>query len=330
MPDQEQLELLFERWEESFEQGNPSNPQDLCQSTEHLLPQLLQRIEAFQAMERLRQRVSAKQKASISSAETGSFEGNKLASTADSTPRSQASSKIDLSFLDAERGSGELGWLGEDYCAWGVLGQGGMGLVLEVENVRLSRREALKLIRPDRVNEQSRQRFVREAQALASITHQGVVPIYHVGEMEGLPFLTMPLLRGESLRERLKRRGALAVTEVMRWGEQMALGLATAHTKDLVHRDLKPANVFLARQKSSEGSVQFDSFRFRTDQPMDCGVAFRRPLQSFTRRSRWRTARLCKRCAERCPRPPRNLSGASRARRRVIPSSRPPPRSART
>src|SRR6185312_3594097 len=92
-------------------------------------------------------------------------------------------------------------------------------------------------------SESARQRFVREAQTAAAIEHDHIVPIFQVGEDRGVPFLAMPLLRGEPPDQRLEREQVLPVAEVLRIGRETALGLAAAHAAGLVHRDIKPANL---------------------------------------------------------------------------------------
>jgi hypothetical protein len=126
------------------------------------------------------------------------------------------------------------------------IGRGGMGVVLEAEDERLRRRVALKVMSPDRARDPgSASRFLREARAAAAVEHDNLVPILHVDEEAGVPFLVMPLLRGESLHTRLERDGRLPLPEVIRLGREVASGLAAAHALGLVHRDIKPANIWL-------------------------------------------------------------------------------------
>src|SRR5262249_27560015 len=134
----------------------------------------------------------------------------------------------------------ELGRLGA-YRVLGVLGAGGMGAVFRAEDPRLQRQVALKGMLPGQAGEIRRQRFWREARAAAALEHDNVVPIYEVGEavVEGVglvPYLAMPLLRGESLDARLTREKKLPVADVLRIGRQIALGLAAAHKRGLIHR----------------------------------------------------------------------------------------------
>jgi tRNA A-37 threonylcarbamoyl transferase component Bud32 len=127
-------------------------------------------------------------------------------------------------------------------------------MVLLAEDTVLERRVAIKVMRPHlAADPPARERFLREGRAAAALKHGRVIEIYHVGEQDGVPFLVMPLLEGESLAERLKREGALAIGEVLRIGREAAEGLAAAHAKGLVHRDIKPANLWLEARSGEPG-----------------------------------------------------------------------------
>ena len=148
---------------------------------------------------------------------------------------------------------GELGRLGP-YRVLGVLGAGGMGVVFHGEDTVLYRPAALKTLRPEAAAVPAlRQRFLREMRAAAALSHDHIVPVYHVGEEAGVPFLAMPLLQGETLEERLQREGKLPLAEVLRIGREIAAGLAAAHERGLVHRDIKPANIWLEAGVGSAG-----------------------------------------------------------------------------
>jgi WD40 repeat protein/tRNA A-37 threonylcarbamoyl transferase component Bud32 len=149
------------------------------------------------------------------------------------------------SFLSPAREPGEMGWLGP-YRVLRVLGEGGMGVVLQGEDVRLQRRVALKVMKPLLAAEPvARARFLREARATAALEHDHIIAIHQIDEANGVPYLAMPLLQGETLEDRLRRDDPLPLAEVVRIGRQTASGLAAAHTKGLIHRDVKPANLWL-------------------------------------------------------------------------------------
>jgi serine/threonine protein kinase len=126
------------------------------------------------------------------------------------------------------------------------LGQGGMGAVYLAEDTRLGRDVALKTMRADLAAKPSaKERFLREARLAAALEHDHIVPIYHVGEADGIPYLAMPFLKGQSLDELLKTRKTLSNEQVIRLGIQVAQGLAAAHERGLIHRDIKPANLWV-------------------------------------------------------------------------------------
>lgn len=148
-------------------------------------------------------------------------------------------------WLHPPHSAGELGRLGR-YSVLQVLGAGGMGVVFRARDPQLERIIALKAALPrlgSRPN--ARDRFLREARAMAAIKHEHIVSIYEVGEDRGVPYLAMEFLEGEPLNERLNRAGKLPVSEVLRIGREIALGLSAAHKRGLIHRDIKPGNLWL-------------------------------------------------------------------------------------
>jgi serine/threonine protein kinase len=122
-----------------------------------------------------------------------------------------------------------------------------MGVVFKAEDTQLSRVVALKAMLPAlAVSATARKRFVREAKAAAQIQHDHVVAIYQIGEANGIPYLAMPFLRGESLDKHLRDAGGpLPVEEVLGIAVQIAQGLAAIHELGLIHRDIKPGNIWL-------------------------------------------------------------------------------------
>jgi len=152
----------------------------------------------------------------------------------------------DLAFLAPAVEPGELGRLGR-YSVREVLGAGGMGMVFRAFDPTLQRTVALKVIHPALVARPGMlDRFVQEARAAAAVEHDHLVGVFSVEAEGGVPFLTMPLLRGETLESRLQAaRGPLPLADVLRIGREVATGLAAAHAAGLVHRDIKPANLWL-------------------------------------------------------------------------------------
>jgi formylglycine-generating enzyme required for sulfatase activity/serine/threonine protein kinase len=169
-----------------------------------------------------------------------------------------------FSFLSPPQQPDELGRLG-GYRVLRELGRGGMGLVLQAEDERLKRRIALKVMLPHvAVDEQARLRFVREAQVAAALEHDHVVTIHQVGEENGIPFIAMPFLKGESLDSRLKGVGKLPADQAARIGLQIAEGLAAAHDLGLIHRDIKPANIWLEEPRDRVKILDFGLARLAT------------------------------------------------------------------
>ena len=123
---------------------------------------------------------------------------------------------------------------------------GGMSHVFVARDARLGRRIVVKLLHPDLTAGLSLQRFEREVQLAARLQHPHVVPLLSAGDVDGIPFYTMPFVGGESLRERIRREGALPVGDAIRLIRELADALAYAHVEGVMHRDLKPENVLLS------------------------------------------------------------------------------------
>jgi Leucine-rich repeat (LRR) protein len=151
-----------------------------------------------------------------------------------------------LDFLQPPSTPGALGRLGH-YEVLELLGRGGFGIVVKAFDERLHRLVALKVLAPAlAATSPARRRFLREARAAAAVRHDNVVAIYAVEE-QPLPYLVMEYVEGETLQQRLDRRGPLDVPALLRIGRQIAGGLAAAHALRLIHRDIKPANILLER-----------------------------------------------------------------------------------
>jgi serine/threonine-protein kinase len=127
-----------------------------------------------------------------------------------------------------------------------VISQGGMGSVWMAHHQTLQIETAIKLIRPGLRAETLTERFINEARVAASVEHPGIVSIFDLGVTErGDPFIVMELLKGEDLRELLRRALRLDPVRAVQLLLPIADALATAHARGIVHRDLKPENVFV-------------------------------------------------------------------------------------
>lgn len=141
--------------------------------------------------------------------------------------------------------------LGSHYQVRHLLGRGGFAEVFAVFDTRLKRELAVKVLRPELVlSDVLLERFRREAEAVGALRHPGILPIYDVGEGEGLAYIMMPLIRGESLRSRIDRLGRSTVDEAEMITLEAASALSVAHEAGLVHRDIKPENIMLEGRNS--------------------------------------------------------------------------------
>src|SRR5258708_9856516 len=143
------------------------------------------------------------------------------------------------------------------------LGRGGMGQsnLPSEENV-LVRRVAVKTIRPDVLSDEDLQegeaiaRFEREARTAASIQHPNVIAVTDFGKSEeGVFFLVMEYVEGESLYQLLRREGTVTVQRALTLLRQISAGVEAAHDEGILHRDLKPANVFIVQKKKKDGTL---------------------------------------------------------------------------
>jgi eukaryotic-like serine/threonine-protein kinase len=126
-----------------------------------------------------------------------------------------------------------------------LLGEGGMATVYVARDVRHNRRVALKVLKPDLAAVVGAQRFLNEIQVTANLQHPHILGLYDSGTANGAPFYVMPLVQGESLRDRLTRETMLPIADTIRIAQQVAGALEYAHRHGVIHRDIKPENILL-------------------------------------------------------------------------------------
>jgi hypothetical protein len=137
-----------------------------------------------------------------------------------------------------------------------LLGKGGMGAVYEAEDLTSGRRVALKALGHSLDSPDTRRRFLREGRLAASINHPNSVYVYGTEEIEGAPVITMEVIPGGTLQERVKAEGPMAVTAAVDAILQIIAGLEAAHAVGILHRDIKPSNCFI----DPSGSVKVGDF----------------------------------------------------------------------
>lgn len=136
--------------------------------------------------------------------------------------------------------------LGGHYQFERELGQGAFATVFLARDVRLERLVAVKVLHIEPSSELNEIRFLREIRFLAGLQHPNIVPVHDSGHLENLLYYVMPYVRGESLRERIKRERQLAVADAVRITCELADALDCAHNTGIIHRDIKPENILLS------------------------------------------------------------------------------------
>jgi eukaryotic-like serine/threonine-protein kinase len=170
-----------------------------------------------------------------------------------------------LAFLAPSDDPAMLGRVGP-YEIRGVLGRGGMGIVLKGYDRALGRNVAIKVLDPAAAcMAAARDRFAREARAMAAVSHEHVVPVYGVETHAGLPYFVMEYVAGGTLDRRLEAEGPCDVVSIVRIGLQAAQALEAAHQQGLVHRDIKPANILLDRGTERIRVADFGLARVASD-----------------------------------------------------------------
>ncbi len=125
------------------------------------------------------------------------------------------------------------------------LGQGGMATVYLADDVKHRRKVAIKVLRPELAAALGPERFLREIETTANLRHPHILPLYDSGEADGFLYYVMPLVEGESLRDRLTREKQLPIADALAIAREVADALGYAHVRGVVHRDIKPENILL-------------------------------------------------------------------------------------
>jgi serine/threonine-protein kinase len=123
------------------------------------------------------------------------------------------------------------------------IGRGGMATVYLATDLKHNRKVALKVLHPELAASVGHERFLREIEIVAGLTHPRILTLIDSGEADGLLFFVMPYVEGDTLKERLEREGALPVEDSLKIAREVADALAYAHDKGVIHRDIKPSNI---------------------------------------------------------------------------------------
>ena len=135
--------------------------------------------------------------------------------------------------------------LADRYDIQGTLGEGGMATVFLARDLKHHRRVALKVLHPELAAVLGPDRFLAEIRTTANLQHPHIVPLHDSGDADGLLYYVMPVLEGETLRERLRREQQLPIDEAIRIARSIAATLEYAHRHGVIHRDIKPDNIYL-------------------------------------------------------------------------------------
>ena len=133
--------------------------------------------------------------------------------------------------------------LADRYTIERELGHGGMATVYLARDLKLDRPVALKVLRPELGASLGAERFVREIEIAAKLTHPNILSLHDCGEADGLFYYVMPYVEGETLRDRLKREKQLSIEDVLQIAREVADALGYAHSVGVIHRDIKPENI---------------------------------------------------------------------------------------
>src|SRR5438046_296718 len=138
------------------------------------------------------------------------------------------------------------GALADRYAIERELGHGGTATVYLAQDLKHGRAVAIKVLRPELAAALGAERFLREIEIAARLTHPHILPLHDSGEAAGFLYYVMPFVQGESLRDRLHREPQLPIDEAVKIAREVATALSHAHSQDVVHRDIKPENILLS------------------------------------------------------------------------------------
>jgi len=135
--------------------------------------------------------------------------------------------------------------LADRYTIVREIGSGGMAVVYLADDLKHHRQVALKVLRPDLAAALGGERFLREIEIAAALSHPHILALHDSGEVDGLLYYVMPYVAGESLRQRLEQQTQLSIEETIELARQVASALDCAHSQGIIHRDIKPENILL-------------------------------------------------------------------------------------
>src|SRR5205085_8535115 len=133
--------------------------------------------------------------------------------------------------------------LADQYAVESEVGRGGMATVFVAEDLKHGRRVAIKVLSPELSSSIDSDRFKREIQIAARLSHPHILPVFDSGDANGLLYYTMPFVEGESLRKRLDRESQLPIEDAISITCEVADALAYAHALNVIHRNIKPENI---------------------------------------------------------------------------------------
>src|SRR6187551_2859627 len=125
------------------------------------------------------------------------------------------------------------------------LGSGGMATVFLAQDLKHNRQVAVKVLKPELAASIGAERFLQEIETTANLRHPHILPLYDSGEADGFLYYVMPLVEGESLRDRLTREKQLPLDDALQIAREVADALSYAHARGIIHRDIKPENILL-------------------------------------------------------------------------------------